>query len=51
MQIIYKKAVIDVKKGTMIKEVLSQEIVKQKAIAAKFNNEVKSLNYKIEKEI
>lgn len=50
MQIIYKKAVIDVKKGTMIKEVLSQEIVKQKAIAAKFNNEVKSLNYKIEKD-
>lgn len=48
MQIIYKDNIIDVKNGTLIKELLSDEITKQKAIAARFNNEVKSLNYKIE---
>lgn len=49
MQIICKDNIIDVKNGTMIKELLSEEIIKQKAIAARFNNEVKSLNYKIER--
>lgn len=48
MQIIYNNTIIDVKKGTKIKEILSQEIAKKGAIAAKFNNEVKSLNYAVD---
>lgn len=48
MQIVYKNTVIDVKKGTMIKEILSEEIIKTNAIAARFNNEIKSLNHRID---
>lgn len=50
MQIIYNETIIDVKKGAMIKEVLSEEILRTNAIAARFNNEIKSLNYKIEQD-
>ena len=47
MQIEYEGNYIDVKYGTRIKDVLESEIVKTNAIAARFNNEVKSLNYKL----
>lgn len=48
MQVIYNNTIIDVKKGTKIIELFSEEIKKNgEIIACKFNNEVKSLNYKI----
>ena len=50
MQIDYKNIIIDVKNGTTVRELLKDEIQKAKCkvIACKFNNEIKSLNYKIE---
>jgi len=50
MQIDYKNIIIDVKQGIPVNELLSEEIQKAKCkvIACKFNNEIKSLNYKIE---
>lgn len=48
MQVIYNNTIIDVKKGTKVIELFSEEIKKNgEIIACKFNNEVKSLNYKI----
>ncbi len=49
MQIKYDNTVIDVKKGTKVIDLFSQEISKSnnEIIACKFNNEVKSLNYEI----
>lgn len=49
MQIIYEEHIIDVKKGTKVIDLLKDEIVKSrnKVIACRFNNEVKSLNYEI----
>ena len=49
MQIEYKNIIMDVKQGTPVNQLLSEEIrkVKCKIIACKFNNEIKSLNYKI----
>ncbi|MBR2786978.1 MAG: nucleoside kinase [Clostridia bacterium] len=47
MQIEYKNKIIEVEAGTKIKNVLGDEISKNNAIAARFNNEVKSLNYKL----
>lgn len=49
MQIIYEEHIIDVKKGTKVIELLKDEITKSrnKVIACRFNNEVKSLNYEI----
>ena len=49
MQIIYKDIIIDVKESTPVNELLKDEIQKAKCkvIACKFNNEIKSLNYKI----
>lgn len=47
MQIQYEGNIIDVKLGTKIKELLEKEIIKTNAIAAIFNNEVKSLNYEL----
>lgn len=49
MQIIYEEHIIDVKKGTKIIDLLKDEIAKSrnKVIACRFNNEVKSLNYEI----
>ena len=43
---------IDVKKGTAVKEILKSEIEKseEKVIACKFNNEIKSLNFEINKD-
>lgn len=50
MQIIYEEHIIDVKKGTKVIDLLKDEIVKSrnKVIACRFNNEVKSLNYEID---
>ena len=52
MQITYRDIVIDVKKGTAVKEILKSEIEKseEKVIACKFNNEIKSLNFEINKD-
>lgn len=49
MQIDYKNIIIDVKEGTTVSELLKDEIQKAKCkvIACKFNNEIKSLNFKI----
>jgi len=47
MQIDYKNIIIDVKKGTKVKDLFQKEINETKAIACKFNNEIKSLDYKI----
>lgn len=49
MQIDYKNIIIDVKEGITVNQLLSEEIQKAecKVIACKFNNEIKSLNYKI----
>ena len=50
MQIDYKNIIIDVRQGISVNELLREEIQKAKCkvIACKFNNEIKSLNYKIE---
>ena len=52
MQVIYKDTVIDVKKGTRVIELFKNEIKNSdnNIIACRFNNEVKNLNYKIEKD-
>lgn len=49
MQIIYEEHIIDVKKGTKVIDLLKDEIAKSKnkVIACRFNNEVKSLDYEI----
>lgn len=50
MQIIYEEHIIDVKKGTRVVDLLKDEIAKSrnKVIACRFNNEVKSLSYEID---
>ena len=51
MQINYKDTIIDVKKGTTIEELLNKEIERvDNIIACRFNNEVKSLDFKIEED-
>lgn len=49
MQIEYKNIIIDVKHGTPVSTLLSKEIniSKEKIIACRLNNEVKSLNHRI----
>ena len=47
MQVIYKDNIIDVKKGTRICDLLTDEISKKSAIACRFNNEIKRLDYEI----
>ena len=49
MQVIYNNTTIDVKENTTVLDLLKAEIKnsKDQIIACKFNNEVKSLNYKI----
>ena len=51
MQIIYKNIEIDIKQGTRVKDFFDEEIEKSKnkIIACKFNNELKSLDYKMTK--
>lgn len=48
MQIDYNNLIIDVKEGTSVEQLLNDEIkrAKCKVIACKFNNEIKSLNYR-----
>ncbi|MDR0978585.1 MAG: nucleoside kinase [Lachnospiraceae bacterium] len=50
MQVVYEKEFIDVKSGTEVFKLLEDKIDKAKynVIACRFNNEIKSLNYKIE---
>ena len=52
MQIIYEDNIIDVKKGTKVVDLLSNEVFSNKnnTIACKFNNEVKSLEYEIDRD-
>lgn len=47
MQVEFDNKFIDVKEGTKIKDLLKDKIKSTGAIAARFNNEVKSLNYEI----
>ena len=47
IKIQYNGKTIDVENGTKIIEILGDEVKKVGAIAARFNNEVKSLNYKL----
>ena len=47
MQISFDGRIIDVENGTKIKDVVKDEIEKSGAIAARFNNEIKSLNYQL----
>ena len=47
MKIQYNDTIIDVTPGTKIKDILWNDIKKSNAIAARFNNEIKSLNYKL----
>ena len=52
MQILYDDNIIDVKKGTKVVDLLEKDIFsnKNKTIACKFNNEIKPLDYEIDKE-
>ena len=50
MKIQYKEKIFDVQENTKIKDVLKDEIVANNSIAARFNNEVKSLNYKLKED-
>lgn len=52
MQIEYNNIILDVKQGTKVKDLLKKEIEREeyKIIACKFNNEVKSLNFKLKKD-
>lgn len=47
IKIQYNGKTIDVENGTKIIDILGDEVKKVGAIAARFNNEVKSLNYKL----
>lgn len=47
VKIQYNGKTIDVENGTKIIDILGDEVKKVGAIAARFNNEVKSLNYKL----
>ncbi len=47
MQIYYKKNILEVEEGTRIKDVVKNDLKKGKFIAARFNNEIKSLNYQL----
>lgn len=50
MKIQYKDNILDVEENTKIKDLLKDEIEKGNSIAARFNNEVKSLNYKLKED-
>lgn len=50
MQIQYEGNFLDVKYGTKISEILGDEINRTKAIAVRFNNEVKSLDYQLKED-
>jgi len=48
MKIKYNNTNINAKNGITIQELLASEIKEKNAVAAKYNNEIKSLNYKLE---
>ena len=50
MKIQYKDRIFDVEENTRIKDLVKDEIIKANSIAARFNNEVKSLNYKLKED-
>lgn len=50
MQVNYKNTIIDVKYGTSIQNLLKDDIKECNAIAAIFNNEIKSLDYVLEED-
>ena len=50
MKIQYKDNIFEVEENTKIKDLLKDEIKKGNSIAARFNNEVKSLNYKLKED-
>ena len=47
MFIKYNNEILEVEKGITIKELVKEDIAGTNAIAARFNNEIKSLNYKL----
>jgi len=51
MQVIYKDKKLDVPEGTLVKDLLKEEIEKSEleVAACRFNNEVRTLNYKIKR--
>ena len=50
MKIQYKDNVLEVEENTKIVDLLREEIEKGNSIAARFNNEVKSLNYRLKED-
>lgn len=48
MQIYYKKTILEVEEGTRIIDIVKDDLKGGKYIAARFNNEVKSLNYQLQ---
>ena len=50
MKIQYNDRIIEVEENTKIKDILKDEISKGNSIAARFNNEIKSLNYKVKED-
>lgn len=50
MKINFEDRVIEIDRPMPIKEILKNEIAKSNAIAGRFNNEIKSLNYEIDKD-
>lgn len=50
MKIQYKDNILEVTENTKIKDLLKDEIKKGNSIAARFNNEVKSLNYTLKED-
>lgn len=47
MQIYYDKKVLEIEEGTRIIDIVKNDLEKGKTIAARFNNEIKSLNYQL----
>lgn len=50
MKIQYKDKIIEVEENTRIRDILKDEIINENSIAARFNNEIKSLDYKVKED-
>lgn len=50
MKIQYKDRIIECEENTRIRDILGEEIIGENAIAARYNNEIKSLNYKLKED-
>jgi len=48
LKIRYKKEIMEIEKGTKVKDIFKDEIDKSNYLACKFNNEVKSLDFELE---